>query len=119
MGEAQAKQRDCKFSFLVRVCISSSWEQLLFCHSGVPVRGGTELQVQRLRACVFPSLCVLGKSHTQPSLGFSLESQPVEVARGALTLILGEFTLICPKWPNLATLSSSPLFSTLSPRLYK
>lgn len=64
-------------------------------------------------------LCVLGKSHTQPSLGSSLESQPVEVARGALTLILGEFTLICPKWPNPATLSRSPLFSTLFPRLYK
>lgn len=81
VGQVQAKQGGFNFCFLIRLCISSSWEQLLFLSLRCAVRGMTELQVQRLRA--LPVCAVLGKCHTQPSLGSSLQSRPVEMARGA------------------------------------
>lgn len=45
-------------------------------------------------AQALPVCAVLRKCHTQPSLGSSLQSRPVQMARGALTLILGEFTAL-------------------------
>lgn len=52
LGQVQAKQGDFNFCFLIRLCISSSWEQLLFLSLRCAVRGMTELQVQRL--CALP-----------------------------------------------------------------
>lgn len=78
MGEVQAKQRDCNLCFLERVCISFSWEQLLFCHSGVPVHGVTELQVQRLSSvCVCWERAILSPAWA-PHWNHSLWKWPEE-----------------------------------------
>lgn len=86
------------------------------CHSGEPVCGVTELQVQRLSAL---PVCEGKEPYSaQPGLLAGITACG-SGQRSTDTDFRGISCLICPKWLNPATLSSSLLFSTLSPRLQK